>query len=111
MNNKMAVVAKVNANSEVEYLKARPMNPVDEIEPVVSERYIFCGLITTPVKAFEKIGDVWRVETQSSVYLCWLDTLENAGLFAKSKNLIDPVTHMSGSIYWGFDKRLDTYTL
>lgn len=112
MNDWMAVMAKVAVNGEVEYLKARPMGPDDGMaEPVVGQRYVFCGMITSPVTAFEKAGDVWRVETQNSAYLCWLDTLENAGLFAKLKSLMDPVTHVSGSIYWGFDKRPETYTL
>jgi len=104
-----AVMAKMN-ETKVLYLKARPNG--DLPEPVAGERYAFCGMITSPVKSFEKAGDMLRVETENSVYLCWLDTKENAGIFAKAKGLPDPVTHAgSGSLYWGFDNRLSTYVL
>jgi hypothetical protein len=110
MSNDLAVMAKIAPDGGVEYLKARPLVGAMD-EPVVGNRYLFCGMITSPVKAFEKAGDGWRVETANSVYLCWLDTPENAGLFAKSKGLADPVTHESGAVYWGFDKRPETYIL
>jgi hypothetical protein len=105
----IAVMAKM-AGGKVAYLKARP--DADLLpDPMVGERYWFCGMTTSPVKSFEKTGDTLRVETGNSVYLCWLDTVENAGVFAKSKGLPDPVTHVSGAIYWGFDNRLSTYVL
>lgn len=110
MSDQTAVMAKISADGVVEYLKAHQfVSTMDE--PVIGKRYLFCGMVTSPVKAFEKAGDGWRVETKNSVYLCWLDTLENAGLFAESKGLADPMTHASGAIYWGFDRRPETYIL
>jgi hypothetical protein len=107
MTMSWAVMAKMNG-IKILYLKARPR--VEDLpEPVVDQRYLFCGITTSPVKSFEKISDTLRIETQNSVYLCWLDTIENAGIFAKAKGLPDPVTHISGSIYWGFDNCLSTY--
>ena len=103
-----SILAKMDGD-KVLYLKARPGG--DLPEPIVGERYLFCGMVTTPVQSFEKAGDGWRVETENSTYLCWLDTMENAEVFAKSKGLPDPFTHSSGSIYWGMDARLSTYML
>lgn len=104
-----AVMAKM-AGTKVAYLKARPDADVLP-EPVVGQRYWFCGMTTSPVKSFERAGDMLRIETENSVYLCWLDTMENAGIFAKAKGLPDPVTHASGAVYWGFDNRPETYVL
>ena len=114
MNDKMMVVAKMDGD-RVLYLKAKPCadaggDPVVP-EPEVGKRYFFAGLITSLVRSFEKAADGLRVETENSVYLCWIDTTENASVFAKSKSLPDHVEHTSGSIYWGFDNRLSTYIL
>lgn len=104
----MAVMARM-AGDKVAYMKARPISEPQHV-PIVGKRYAFCGMVTSPVVLFEEAGDGWRVETENSVYLCWLDTVENAGIFAKSKGLSDPVTHAgSGSLYWGLDNRLSTY--
>lgn len=115
MSGLMAVMAKVRPDGRVEYLKARPDpdNDTDlSVDPVPGRRFLFCGMMTSPVKSFERAGDTLRVETRNSVYLCWLDTMENAGIFARSKGLADPVTHeASGSVYWGFDSRAGTYIL
>jgi hypothetical protein len=114
MSNLVNVMAKVLPDGQVEYLKARPAHPDDvdlSADPAVGQRFLFCGMVTSLVKSFERIGDGLRVETQNSAYLCWRDTMENAGIFAKGKGLADPVTHASGSVYWGFDKRAGTYIL
>lgn len=114
MSDLMNMMAKVLPDGSVEYLKARPADPDDvdlSADPIVGQRFLFCGMITSPVKSFERIGDGLRIETQNSAYLCWRDTKENAGIFAKGKGLADPVTHSSGSVYWGFDSRPETYIL
>ena len=112
MNDLMNVMAKVLPDGGVEYLKARPADPDDvdlSADPAIGKQFLFCGMLTSPVKSFERIGEGLRIETENSVYLCWVDTMENAELFARGKGLADPVTHASGSVYWGFDSRFATY--
>lgn len=107
----MNIIAKTTVDGKILYLKAKPTDNSEMPEPEIGKRYMFCGMITSLVKAFEKTADNLRVETQNSVYLCWIDSLDNAKLFAQSKGLPEPVMLMGDLVYWGCDDRPETYIL
>jgi hypothetical protein len=104
----LGVIAKIS-DGKVLYIKAKKCTELPE--PVIGESYKFCGLITSPVKSFEKVMNDLIIHTENSSYQCFFDTLETIRAFAKLKGLPDlnPDFETIGLYYWGFDERASTY--
>lgn len=95
-------------NNQIRYIKSKG-EEFDLPNPEKNKQYVAVGLITSPVKHFEKIDNGWSVETQNSTYHFLNLNETEIRQMVESNKLEEKITSAKIS-YWGNPEQLEALT-